>query len=107
MHIGVCIFFINNFISILQLQDKIRQANSILKFYSNNNSTSDLEISRQKNIRKHLLLNQDELYVLMEALKSASAIERKRKSAEVSWQVRVEANNLKWFMMMFLWLNGL
>jgi hypothetical protein len=90
--------------SVLLLQEKIHFAGNYLKFgVSSGTSTTptlDTILAKQREMRKSLIQYQDELYIIMEALKAVSLIEQKRKSVGVAWHVQVHANNLEWFMMM-------
>ncbi|KAJ3415500.1 hypothetical protein HDV05_004702 [Chytridiales sp. JEL 0842] len=92
--------------SVLLLQEKIHLATTYLKYgivsKSSSVSQPSLEsiLEKRRDTRRSLIQYEDELYIIMEALKAVSIIEQKKKSVGVAWNVQVHANNLEWFMIM-------
>ncbi|KAJ3051417.1 hypothetical protein HK097_007555 [Rhizophlyctis rosea] len=98
--------------SVLTLQDKIRQAEALLKYgtptrgslLSPRNSlisaAGDTRAAKNAEIRRSLVQYQDDLIVIIDALKELQSMERKRKSVGVAWQVFVGSGKLVWYMML-------
>ncbi|KAI9334430.1 golgi-body localization protein domain-containing protein [Obelidium mucronatum] len=99
--------------SVLVLQDKIRQGSQLLKFgqkiqdshhhhhhHLSHSVTRPSVLTEQESdhVRGRLLQFQEEMYVIMEALKALSILEQKKNSLEVALQVNIHAKNLVWTM---------
>ncbi|KAI8620772.1 golgi-body localization protein domain-containing protein [Chytriomyces sp. MP71] len=96
------------FDSVLVLQNRIRQGSKLLKFgrkMQDRNHASHwklhtvLNSSQCGDIRLRLLQFQEEIHVIMEALKALSILEQKKNSLEVALQLNINAKNLVWTMM--------
>ncbi|KAI8840693.1 golgi-body localization protein domain-containing protein [Chytriomyces cf. hyalinus JEL632] len=95
------------FDSVLILQERIRQGSKLLKFGrkmqdrnhpSHMKAHSYLTSSQTTDVRQSLLQYQEEMYVIMEALKALSILEQKKNSLEVALQLNIYAKNLVWTM---------
>ncbi|KAJ3196568.1 hypothetical protein HK101_008480 [Irineochytrium annulatum] len=83
--------------TVLSLQYKIRQAEAFLRF---GGETQDHGKNRDGDIRRVLLQYQDELYIIMNGLRSMYIMEQKRKSVDAALQVQFLARNLEWEMIL-------
>ncbi|KAJ3024866.1 UNVERIFIED_CONTAM: hypothetical protein HDU68_007691 [Siphonaria sp. JEL0065] len=91
--------------SVLVLQDKIRQGSQLLSHHSlaghgrhNREPSTTLTEPESDHVRTRLLQFQEEMYVIMEALKALSILEQKKNSLEVALQVNIHAKSLVWTM---------
>lgn len=89
--------------TVLSLQQKIRQADSVLKygFSSLERQMSGAAAAdiRSLELQRHLLQYQDELIIIINALKAMQILEQKRKSVAVAWQTLVSIEKMKWCML--------
>ncbi|KAJ3292269.1 hypothetical protein HK104_005429 [Borealophlyctis nickersoniae] len=96
--------------SVLILQEKIRHAESLLKLDGavvsssassfSSSSSSETQESKQAEVRRCLVQYQDEIIVIIDAMKELQSLERKRKSVGVAYQVLVSSGKLVWHMML-------
>ncbi|KAJ3103149.1 hypothetical protein HDU97_010357 [Phlyctochytrium planicorne] len=85
--------------TVLRLQEKIKNADFYLRFGHATLPKKEEPVMSTLDIRKSLIQYQDELYVLINALKGLHDLEAKKKSLEVAFKLETSARNLEWFLM--------
>ncbi|KAI9095836.1 golgi-body localization protein domain-containing protein [Phlyctochytrium arcticum] len=85
--------------TVLTLQQKIKSASSVLRSGTGPGS-SHYSPSRKLELQRHVLQYEDELIVIVNALKTLQILEQKRKSVAVAWQTNVLVGKIMWSMLL-------
>ncbi|KAJ3185044.1 hypothetical protein HDU87_002610 [Geranomyces variabilis] len=90
--------------TVVALQQKIRQADVFLKCGGGNGPeahsqhSDEVVAARRLEILRHLAQYQDELVIIIHALKAMQMLEQKKKSAAVSLQTSIRVEKMVWLM---------
>ncbi|KAI9017507.1 golgi-body localization protein domain-containing protein [Gaertneriomyces semiglobifer] len=88
---------------VLSLQAKIRQAEALMRWgVSSPEELAGEGVLEARNyeLQRHIVQYQDELIVIVHALKVMQNLEEKRKSAAIAWQTQISVGTIAWRMLL-------
>ncbi|KAI8818444.1 golgi-body localization protein domain-containing protein [Fimicolochytrium jonesii] len=86
--------------TVLLLQQKIRQTEAMLHTDMDNSGlTVGASSHRNAEILRHLLQCQDELIIVVDAIKATQSLEQKKKSAAISSEILIKMGKMVWCML--------
>ncbi|KND00922.1 uncharacterized protein SPPG_04022 [Spizellomyces punctatus DAOM BR117] len=89
--------------TVINLQQKIRHADALLRWgvpTPDKQSPNESALAvRNLELQRHLVHHQDELIVIVNALKTLQILQQKRKSVAISWQTFVSVDKVVWCML--------